>query len=314
MDLRGFAMPPRIAETIQDLMAGGVTWYQPFIFRDDLIAGVAAMWNAGGDKYLYTASDPEETRRSALHEALRLTQWYAHVAELMVAAFPTARSVLDFGCNLGHFGFDLVPRGMDYCGIDMPRNEPGVRLLQELAGLQFEFAGSPYDEDHHRLAAFEGSREFDVGILSVVLMHLTDPHYAMPYLAAKFRQGFFFSTALLPGTGLDFKARMTHYNRGKPPPHAFELVPTVPLAEVLMQLCGFGFLYRIPYRVGVDPGNVGRTACWIASRAALPDDVVDRFQLSAVPDRIETFTEAAPRGWSSDRFRNQEHRRGRPDG
>ncbi len=306
MDLRSFEVPADIAEILaHQIGSDKVSWYQPFVFTNDVIAGAAAVWNANGDKYLCTRSDPEATRKDFLREALILGDWYSHLTDVMLAAFPDSRTFLDFGCNLGHFGIDLVQRGKAYVGIDAPRNEPGVRLLQNITGIDFEFVGSRYDEERHRLDNFDEERTFDVGILSVVLMHLTDPHYAMPYFASKFRRGFFFSSAAIPGAGLAFRVRITRYNRDYRLPHTFELIPTVPLAEILMRHCGFPHIYRIPYRDGPDPKHSQRVACWIAAREAIPHEAATRFKLSEVADRSDDFTEPLPAGWSSDTLRNQ---------
>jgi hypothetical protein len=54
MDLRGCEIPHDIGSILRKQMAEGVSWYQPFIFSDDVVTGAAAVWNAGANKYLCT--------------------------------------------------------------------------------------------------------------------------------------------------------------------------------------------------------------------------------------------------------------------
>jgi SAM-dependent methyltransferase len=298
MDLRAFPMPPDIAEVLRrQIEIDRVSWYQPFVFTDTVMTGVGAIWNAGGQDYLCTGSEPANVVEDFARETATLSDWYARVADILVAAFPDAQSYLDIGCNMGLFGIDLVQRGRSYTGVDVPRNAPGVRLLQSITGTDFEFLALPYDENEHRIRGLDDGRMFDVGILSFVIVHLTDPHYAMPYFAAKLRRGCFFATNLVPQPGHAFHARIRHHDRARRLPHTFELVPTEAMAESLLRFSGFPYAYRIPYREGVDPRNLRGSGCWIAAREPIPDEAIDRFALVSVEDRSGTFTEGPVPGW-----------------
>lgn len=293
MDLRQYRIPRDIGSILRrQVYDENVKWYQPFIFTDDVITGTAAAWNAGADKYLCTPEDPPELRESFLRENMILGDWYRHLVDVIVASFPAQTSFLDFGCNMGHFGLDLASRGKRCMGIDVPRNEPGQALLKRITGIDFEFVPGQYDEETHSIPELDSQRSFDVGILSVVIMHLTDPHYAMRYFSERIRHGLFFSSLLVPGNGHFFKARITPYNRDKPLPHAFELVPTEPLAESLMRLSGFPHLYKIPYREGIDPRHSSHWGCWIAARTPIEPRVVERFELRHVEDRTDQYADA----------------------
>jgi hypothetical protein len=294
MDLRPYPVPADIAAILEDQLSRGVSWYQPFIFTDDVIAGTAAVWNAGADRYLCTEDDTAEVRANFLRETTILTDWYSHLTDVTVAAFPDGESYLDFGCNLGHFGVDLTNRGKLYTGIDAPRLLPGVELVRQITGVPFEFAATEYNENLHRLNDFDEQRRFDVGILSVVIMHLTDPHYALPYFASKVRHGVFFSSLLTGGNGHLFRARIRTHDRDRPLPHTFELVPTEALCETMLRHSGFPHVYKIPYRHGIDPRHSRLWGCWIAARAPIPDSAVSRFDLTPVADRTHEYADALP--------------------
>jgi SAM-dependent methyltransferase len=287
-------VPLDIAAILERQLADGVSWYQPFIFTDAVIAGTAAVWNAGEDRYLCTERDSAATRANFLRETTVLTDWYTRLTDIMDAAFPHADSYLDFGCNLGHFGVDLTRRGKRYTGIDEPHLLPGVELVQSITGTSFEFVGAHYDEDVHRVDDFDETRRFDVGILSVVIMHLTDPHYALPYFASKVRHGVFFSSLLTGGSGHLFRARIRTSDRDRPLPHTFELVPTEALCETMLRHSGFAHLYKIPYRHGIDPRHSRLWGCWIAARDPIPDSAVTRFELVPVADRTHEYADALP--------------------
>jgi SAM-dependent methyltransferase len=303
VDLRSYDVPAGIADILEAQIAAGVSWYQPFVFTDDVIAGTAAVWNAGEDRFLCTARDSAQTRANFLRETLVLSAWYHWLTDIITTSFPDADSYLDFGCNMGHFGIDLAARGRTYTGIDVARNQPGVELLQRITGSHFEFTAGRYDEDVHRLDRFDEARQFDVGILSVVIMHLTDPHYALPYFAAKIRHGIFFSSNLTGGGGHLFRARIRLGDRNRPLPHTFELVPTEALCETMLRHSGFPHLYKIPYRDGIDPRHSRLWGCWIAAREPIPDDAVRRFDLRYVPDRVDDFADAIPAGAPADSLR-----------
>ena len=304
MDLRNCAVPAGIASILEDQLAGGVHWYQPFVFTDEVIAGTAAVWNAGEDRLLCTERDSDVTRANFLRETAVLTDWYTRLTDIIDASFPDAETYLDVGCNVGHFGVELTRRGKHYTGIDRPEMRPGVELLQSITGTPFEFAGTSYDEDTHRLGEFDESRRFDVGILSVVIMHLTDPHYALPYFGDKVRRGVFFSSLLTGGNGHLFRARIRPADRSRPLPHTFELVPTEALCETMLRHSGFPHLYKIPYRDGVDPRHSRLWGCWIAAREPIPGDAVSRFDLRTVPDRTDDYADAVPPGAPQDSQRS----------
>jgi SAM-dependent methyltransferase len=234
-------------------------------------------------------------RESFLRETLILGDWYRHLVDIMVSAFPAAHTFLDFGCNMGHFGFDLTARGKQCTGVDVPRNETGKRFLEQIIGIDFEFISAQYSEELHRIPDFVVGRQFDVGVFSVVIMHLTDPHYALRYFSKKLRHGMFFSSLLVPGNVHHFLARMTPYNRDKELPHAFELVPSEPLAESMLRLSGFGHVYKIPYREGVDPRHRSRWGCWLAAREPIAEEAISRFGLMYVEDQIDRYADNAPR-------------------
>jgi len=296
MDLRGCQIPTDISSILsRQISEQKVTWYQPFIFTDEVVAGTAAVWNAGADKYLCTEDDPAEVQESFRRETLILGDWYRHLTDILVASFPAARTFFDFGCNVGHFGLDLSARGKVYTGIDVPRNQPGKDLLVAITGIDFEFIPAQYSEEVHRIPDFDEERSFDVGIFSVVIMHLTDPHYAMRYFSQKIRHGLFFSSLLAPGDQHHFKARITPYNRSRSLPHTFELVPTEPLAESLLRFSGFPHLYRIPFRPGVDPGHSRQWGCWIAAREPVEPTAIERYGLTYVEDRTDRYADGAPR-------------------
>ena len=303
MDLRGYSVPPDIGRIIEETTTRRpdfVTWYQPFIFSKDVIVGTAALWNAGYDTVYCTEEDDDLKKETFLRESQRLGDWFDYINDILVASFPSARTFLDFGCNNGHFGFNLASRGKVYTGIDRERNRESYEIISKITGIQFEYIGDTYDEGTHSLRHLAEDRVFDCAILSSVIMHLTDPHYAMAYFAPKIAQGVYFSTLIIPGDEHKFKARMTTWRAKKDLPFVFEFVPTEPLAESLLRFAGFEYLYRIPYREGIDPDNTKRWRQWVAARRQIPQEAIDRFSLQVMPDRREEFADVSPPGfWGS---------------
>jgi len=295
MDLRKYDVPENIAEILK---GGGkrktdfdyVQWYQPFIFTDDVITGAGAIWNSGANEFYCTKEDTKKMRKIFLREAIILGDWYNYINNIMLDSFPNAETFLDFGCSNGHFGFDLTRRGKIYTGIDRESQRPSYELIKRITGIEFEWIDDTYNEMTHSLK-LNSTRQFDCGILSVVLMHLADPHYAMAYISKKIKKGIFFSTLVVPGHEHKFFARVRGYRINMPLPLSFELVPSEPLGESLMRFAGFQYIYKIPYRKKGNPRNTKRWRCWIASREPISDLAIIKYNLLEIPDRRETFAD-----------------------
>lgn len=283
MDLRSFNVPSNIAQTLHEHNGRGVMWYQPFIFSDQVVTGTGAIWNGGQTKYFCNAEDTPATREVFLTQARVLGDWYDTLVKMSLACAPEARTFLDVGCNVGHFGFALTKAGRSVTGVD--RTDLHHRVVRDIVGTSFEFIPEPYSERSHDIPALRG-RQFDFTVASAVSTHLTDPHYFLGYLGETTRQGVLLTTPLRQGEGLAFKARLPVWSRDKRLPFNMELVPTAELAEVLLTLAGFPYLYRRPFREG-DPANTSAWGAWVALRSPAPAEAVSAFGLEARPNLVE---------------------------
>lgn len=287
MDLRDYTVPNNIEEIIKNQSKEGLTWYQPFIFSEDVITGTGAMWNANQKSYFCTTSDSSSTKVAFLREALCLGNWYNTLNKIAIEVCPSAMNFLDIGGNVGHFGFDLTAQGKKVTVVD--RAVRSYQVVNAITGIEFEYIPDMYSEKSHEVVGLR-ERKFDFTIASAVSTHLSDPHYFLGYLGTLTAKGMLLTTPVSTHEGSAFFARIPIYRRYKPLPYTFELVPTKDLAENLLRLAGFEYIYRRLFKKG-DPKNTQAWGVWFALKEPAPEEAVTLHELVLQPDKLSKYAD-----------------------
>lgn len=292
MDLRGYSIPDDLAQRLRRDRDENVMWYQPFVFRDDLMVGTGAFWNSGGvaRSYIYLPGDPEPVRQAFILENNLLSNWYDALADMVVDCFPAAQNVLDLGCNCGRVCFALAQRGVSPTGVDVW--DRCYETVRDITGISFEYIHDAYDSMTHRVESLEG-RTFDAALAIAVSTHLTDPHYFIRYLSDLAPNGGVVATPIVPGGEYEasWKVRVPNWRRERTLPDLIEFFPTACAMELMLQS-----VHRYVYRQGArptDPKNIRNAwGVWVVSATPIPNPILEKHALTLVPPRLDRVADA----------------------
>ena len=265
MDFRDTQLDEETIDEIQSLIIEGLISYQPFIFAEDLEAGVGYEFEKGHyaglvhfpDMPADLRSSPDLARRLLpAHNKLhfrdanrRLAAYYDYIIDWILGEVGDASglSFLDVGCNNGYLPLGFLHRNaLRAAGCDRQDFSRVFGLLNRINGSEAEFIHAWYEPSSHRL---DGVGSFDVVTSMAMLCHVSDPLHLLKALGEISRKALFVWTLFS-----DDEGNVVRYGdpRGDYPgdrfPYCFDNM-TVLSAQLLrksVEMMGFSRLVELP--------------------------------------------------------------------
>jgi SAM-dependent methyltransferase len=265
VDFRDTQLDEETIDEIQSLIIEGLISYQPFIFAEDLEAGVGYEFEKGHyaglvhfpDMPADLRSSPDLARRLLpAHNKLhfrdanrRLAAYYDYIIDWILGEVGDASglSFLDVGCNNGYLPLGFLHRNaLRAAGCDRQDFSRVFGLLNRINGSEAEFIHAWYEPSSHRL---DGVGSFDVVTSMAMLCHVSDPLHLLKALGEISRKALFVWTLFS-----DDEGNVVRYGdpRGDYPgdrfPYCFDNM-TVLSAQLLrksVEMMGFSRLVELP--------------------------------------------------------------------
>lgn len=272
MDFRDKQLDEATLDEVRALIIEGLISYQPFIFAEDLEAGVGYEFQEGHFAGLVhfpempepLRSSPELARRllpankkGPFREANRqLASFYDHIIDWIIREVGGGDGLgfLDVGCNNGYLPIGFANRNVARAaGCDRQDFSRVFQLLNRINSGEAEFIHAWYEPSTHRI---DGVSPFDVVTSMAMLCHVSDPLHLLNALGSISRKALFVWTLFS-----DDEGNVVRYGdpRGDYPgdrfPYCFDnmTVPSVSLFRRSAELMGFSRVVELPALSGV-PG------------------------------------------------------------
>jgi len=265
VDFRDKQLDEATLDEIRSLIIEGLISYQPFVFAEDLEAGVGYEFEEGHYAGLVHFPDmPDDLRSSPglarrllpAHNKLpfrdanrRLSAYYDYIIDWVLGEVGEANtlSFLDVGCNNGYLPLGFLRRSaLRAAGCDRQDFSRVFRLLNRINGSGAEFINAWYEPATHRL---DGVGSFDVVTSMAMLCHVSDPLHLLKALGEISHKALFVWTLFS-----DDEGNVVRYGdpRGDYPgdhfPYCFDnmTVISVPLFRRSAELMGFSRVVELP--------------------------------------------------------------------
>lgn len=265
MDLRPNDLTQSQLDHVKSLVIEGLISYQPFIFSDDLEAGVGYEFEEGRYAGLVhfpdipkdLLSSPELARRilpvderQPFHDAnRRLAAFYDTLVNQIASEVGGVRSntFLDVGCNNGYIPLSFSLLGAaSATGYDRQDFSKIFDLLNPILGTNARFVHAWYDPAEHAIPNLE---MFDVVTSMAMVCHVSDPLHLLSSLGKIARKALFVWTLVS-----EDDSNVIRYGdpRGDYPADSFPFcfdnltVLSVPILKKSMELLGFSRIIELP--------------------------------------------------------------------
>ena len=177
MDLRKFTRSSGIDE--EELLS--LWWYQPYIFADDIVCGVAPSWFIRGldSSIVKRSHHPHQFNRFwdlSVRAARMYQDWVQALCDLSHVDLKRA-SVFELACNSGYLLFSLKERGAGHCvGIDQADLGRQQSILGEIIGIDdIDFRGGKWSSETHSISGLQEAERFDLVMCTAFAQHISDP-------------------------------------------------------------------------------------------------------------------------------------------
>ena len=257
MDLRKYTQKKPDQEKMMSLW-----WYQPYIFSNDLICGVAPSWFIKGIEE--TIMD-RETVGSRFNKCWNINQrminmyedWTDALVEYSNLSLKES-SVFELACNTGWFLMNLKERGALKCvGIDKKSLDKQRAILRNFSGIDgIDFRNghwSPYD--NHSIIGLEESEQFDITVCTSFLEHMSDPLNLINELSKRTRKALLLSAHIRDrlrvfnyGMNITYRPMSHHVKWGDTFPYGFDTTVSKKLLFYSLKQCGFNEIIEVKYK------------------------------------------------------------------
>jgi SAM-dependent methyltransferase len=287
MDLRKFKKPDNIDELVRDDGEKNSKWYQPFIFRDDLITGYCGPWALRAPSNVCTVEDPIEFRQNFLNEALKLGEFYDKLNRIIIGAVPTCKEFLEIACNAGHLCFDLTRQGKKVTGVDLWQSSYDV--VRNITNIEFEYLNLRYSIKNHSIPEL-GERVFDFVITINFANHLIDLPYFINYVGSKATKGILFACLISYNETPALKLRIRAGRKDNPLLYRFEYVPSSSAIELMLYSLKFKYVYHYQYNEE-DPEYTKSWGIWLVTNEVMAKEVLLKCGLTLVKNKVDVYAE-----------------------
>lgn len=288
MDLRKFKMPENLYELVTKSDGEKTSrWYQPFIFRDDLITGSCGPWALRTPSQVCTSEDPLEIRQAFLREAIKIGDYYDKLNRILIESIPNAHKILEIGCNAGHLCFDLARQGRQVTGVDIWKAT--YEIIKNIIGVEFEYLNTKYNSRTHMVPELQ-TRTFDVAITVNLANHLIDLPYFTSYIGSKATKGILFVCLTIPGETPILKLRIRAGRKDNPLLQRFEYLPATSAIELMLYSLNFKYVYRCQH-CKEDPSYTKNWGVWLVLNKEISEEITLKYNLCLVKNRVEEYAD-----------------------
>ena len=236
MDLRKFPRSGNIDE--QELLS--LWWYQPYIFADDIVSGVAPSWFIKGfdSSIIKRSHHPHQFKRfwDLSGRAARMYEdWLQALCDLSHVDLKQA-SVFELACNSGYLLFSLKERGARHCVVidqaDLGRQQS---ILGEITGIEdIDFREGKWSSETHSLSGLHEDERFDLVMCTAFAQHISDPLHLFRELSNVTGKALLLHTAVgsfKPGMHVSYVPAEHHEKWGDSFPNNFDTAVSPKLLE-----------------------------------------------------------------------------------
>jgi SAM-dependent methyltransferase len=288
MDLRSFRLPSNINKLItKEDGKQGSKWYQPFVFRDDLITGACGPWALRAPSNVCTVEDPVEFRKNFLNEAIKLGEFYDRLSRIIIEVAPTCKEFLEIACNVGHLCFDLTRQGKKVTGVDLW--ESSYEIVRNITNVEFEYLNLRYNIKTHSIPEL-GARVFDFVMTINFANHLIDLPFFINYIGSRATKGFLFACLISYNETPVLQLRVRAGRKDNPLLHRFEYIPSSTAIELMLHSLKFKYVYHYQYNKK-DPKYTKSWGIWLITNEEVTNEVLIKYNLTPVMNKIEEYAE-----------------------
>lgn len=253
MDLRKY---PKV-KTIDEKELLNLWWYQPYIFTDDIISGIAPTWFIKGlDKSIIKRSKfPRQFRRFwnlSNRTACMYQDWLNALCNISLVNLKQAR-VFEIACNTGYCLFWLKERGARCCvGIDKAELDKQQSILREITGINdIDFRKGGWFSEMHYIDGLCEDERFDIVICTAFAQHISDPLHLIKQLSDITENALLFHSAVgCINLGMNIRCIPAEHHKkwGDKFPNNFDTVISRKLLIHSLKECGFRHIVELRYR------------------------------------------------------------------
>lgn len=252
MDLRRYPASKQLDR--EELLS--LWWYQPYIFSDDIVSGMAPRWFIKGlDTTIISRSEfPKIFDRywKFSSKAAQMYQdWGRALCDLSGVDLQQA-SALEFACNTGYMLFWLKQQGIKHCvGIDQAELDRQRAILQDVTKIDdIDFREGRWTSNTHSLNGLGEDETFDLVICSAFAQHISDPLHLIKELSRRTRKALFFHNLVgnfTWGMRMRFVTESHPEKWGDEFPNNFDTRVSRKLLNFSLRECGFKEIIQLKY-------------------------------------------------------------------
>ena len=197
MDLRKYS-----GGRVDEKLLLSLWWYQPYIFSDDIVSGIAPTWFLPGcNKSIIKRSDCpkyfDRFWRLSNQAAQMYRNWFDVLCDTSGINLNQA-SLFEIACNTGYFLFLGRMRGIGYCvGIDKADLLLQRSILSDLTGIRdIDFREGRWLSESHSIEGLQSHETFDLVIATAFFQHVSDPLHLLRELSCRTRKALLLHTQI----------------------------------------------------------------------------------------------------------------------
>ena len=252
MDLRKYPGVKKLDE--QELLS--LWWYQPYIFADDIVSGVAPRFFMKGlARSIGKRSEfPKQFDRFwdlSSRAASMYQDWVGALCDLSGLDLEQA-TVFEIGCNTGYLLFWLKDQGARHCvGIDQADLGRQQAILKEVTGIhEIDFRSNGWSSETHSIDGLDDGEQFDLVICTAVVQHISDPLHLIRELSERTRTAMLLHTSVGRfnwGMGIRYRPAEHHEKWGDRFPNNMDTRVSRKLLTWGLEQCGFTKIIQLNY-------------------------------------------------------------------
>ncbi len=252
MDLRKYANAQSIGE--EDIIS--LPWYQPYIFSDDIVSGVAPQFFMKNvdTTIINRRSHPKIFKRFLnlnTRMGLMYQDWAKSVCELTDLNIKKS-DIFEIACNTGYLLFWFKEQGAQNCvGIDKQQLDTQRNILRKITGIEgVDFREGRWDSETHLLKGLDVKEQFDVVICTAFAQHISDPLHLIRELGNRTKKVLLFHNSvgyLNQGMSIRYRPVEHHQRWGDVFPNNLDTRISRKLLYWSLKECGFKEIIQLKY-------------------------------------------------------------------